>query len=117
VYLTQTLFPPKNFSHPHGGFFQDEKSSLVQKYQSFYNIDPVPVTENILTPGRSVEPASTPWCWQRSFVLELLCYETKRLGSRWGLLRSIGEDYFTGIRISALGYRLDLSDEKLIEVC
>jgi cellulose synthase (UDP-forming) len=113
--------PTKNFLIRTLGFFQDEKVALVQTPQSFYNSDPIARNlglENVLTPEeevfyRQVQPvrdgAGSVICSGTSFVLR-----RKALEEIGGFVTdSISEDYFTGIRISAIGYRLVYLDEKL----
>lgn len=113
--------PTKNFLMRTVGFFQNEQVALVQTPQSFYNIDPIARNlglENVLTPEeevfyRQIQPvrdgAGSVICSGTSFVVR-----RKALDEIGGFVTdSISEDYFTGIRISALGYRLVYLDEKL----
>lgn len=113
--------PTKNFFIRTVGFFQDKKVALVQTPQSFYNIDPIARNlglENVLTPEeevfyRQIQPlrdgAGSVVCSGTSFVVRRSALEA--VGGF--VTDSISEDYFTGIRISALGCRLVYLDEKL----
>ncbi|MBD2771026.1 glycosyltransferase family 2 protein [Iningainema tapete] len=121
VIFDADFVPTKNFLHRTVGFFQDEQIALVQTPQSFYNIDPIARNlglENVLTPEeevfyRQIQPlrdaAGSVICSGTSFVVR-----RSALDAVGGFVTdSISEDYFTGIRISALGYRLVYLDEKL----
>jgi cellulose synthase (UDP-forming) len=121
VVFDADFVPTKNFLIRTLGFFQDEKIALVQTPQSFYNIDPIARNlglENELTPEeevfyRQVQPvrdgAGSVVCSGTSFVVRRRVLE--EIGGF--VTDSISEDYFTGIRISAQGYRLVYLDEKL----
>ncbi|HEY9824541.1 MAG TPA: glycosyltransferase [Stenomitos sp.] len=113
--------PTKNFLQRTVGFFQDPTIGLVQTPQSFYNADPIARNlglEDILTPEeevfyRQVQPirdgAGSVVCSGTSFVVG-----RKALQQAGGFVTdSLSEDYFTGIRLSAQGYRLIYLDEKL----
>ncbi len=115
------FIPTKNFLQRTLGFFQDDNLALVQTPQSFYNTDPIARNlglENILTPEeevfyRQLQPikdgAGSVVCSGTSFVVR-----RKALESIGGFVTdSLSEDYFTGIRLSAQGYRLAYIDEKL----
>ena len=121
VIFDADFIPTKNFLHRTLGFFQDDKLALVQTPQSFYNTDPIARNlglENILTPEeevfyRQLQPikdgAGSVVCSGTSFVVR-----RKALESISGFVTdSLSEDYFTGIRLSAQGYRLAYIDEKL----
>ncbi|NET58887.1 MAG: glycosyltransferase [Symploca sp. SIO2E6] len=115
------FIPTKNFLHRTVGFFQDERVALVQTPQSFYNIDPIASNlglENVLTPEeevlyRQIQPirdaaggvicTGTSFVARRSALNQVGCFFTQ----------SITEDFFTGIRLSAQGFRLVYLDEKL----
>ncbi len=121
VVFDADFVPTKNFIIRTVGFFQDEKVALVQTPQSFYNIDPIARNlglENVLTPEeevfyRQIQPlrdsAGSVVCSGTSFVMRRSALEA--VGGF--VTDSISEDYFTGIRISALGYGLVYLDEKL----
>lgn len=121
VVFDADFVPTKNFLNRTIGFFQDEKIALVQTPQSFFNIDPIARNlglENILTPEeevfyRQIQPirdgAGSVICSGTSFVVRRSALEA--VGGF--VTDSLSEDYFTGIRLSALGYRLVYLDEKL----
>ncbi|WP_019505686.1 glycosyltransferase [Pleurocapsa sp. PCC 7319] len=115
------FIPTQNFLQRTLGFFQDENLALVQTPQSFYNTDPIARNlglEDILTPEeevfyRQLQPikdgAGSVVCSGTSFVVR-----RQALESIGGFVTdSLSEDYFTGIRLSAQGYRLAYIDEKL----
>ena len=121
VIFDADFIPTRNFLERTLGFFQDEKLALVQTPQSFYNTDPIARNlglENVLTPEeevfyRQLQPvkdgAGSVVCAGTSFVVR-----RKALESIGGFVTdSLSEDYFTGIRLSARGYRLAYIDEKL----
>ncbi len=115
------FIPTKNFLQRTLGFFQDDNLALVQTPQSFYNTDPIARNlglEDVLTPEeevfyRQLQPvkdgAGSVVCSGTSFVVR-----RRALKSIGGFVTdSLSEDYFTGIRLSAQGYRLAYIDEKL----
>lgn len=121
VVFDADFVPTKNFLTRTVGFFQKDKVALVQTPQSFFNIDPIARNlglENILTPEeevfyRQIQPirdgAGSVICSGTSFVVR-----RKALEAVGGFVTdSLSEDYFTGIRLSAIGYRLVYLDEKL----
>lgn len=115
------FIPTKNFLARTVGFFQNPRMGLVQTPQSFYNTDPIAHNlglEDILTPEeevfyRQIQPI-------RDGVGGVVCSGTSFVVRR-SVLEEVGgfvtgtlsEDYFTGIRIAALGYQLIYLDEKL----
>lgn len=121
VVFDADFVPTKNFLTRTVGFFQDEKVGLVQTPQSFYNSDPIARNlglENVLTSEeevfyRQIEPirdgAGSVVCAGTSFVVRRRALE----GIGGFVTDSLSEDYFTGIRLSAQGYRLIYLDEKL----
>ena len=121
VVFDADFVPTKNFLIRTVGFFQNEKVGLVQTPQSFYNIDPIARNlglENVLAPEeevfyRQIQPirdaANSVVCSGTSFVVRRNALEA--VGGF--VTDSVSEDYFTGIRISAIGYRLVYLDEKL----
>lgn len=121
VIFDADFVPTKNFLIRTVGFFQNEKIGLVQTPQSFYNIDPIARNlglENVLAPEeevfyRQIQPirdaAGSVVCSGTSFVVRRSALEA--VGGF--VTDSVSEDYFTGIRISAMGYRLVYLDEKL----
>lgn len=121
VVFDADFVPTRNFLTRTVGFFQKENIALVQTPQSFYNIDPIARNlglDNILTPEeevfyRQIQPirdgAGSVICSGTSFVVR-----RKALEAVNGFVTdSLSEDYFTGIRLSAIGYRLVYLDEKL----
>ncbi|WP_414585215.1 glycosyltransferase family 2 protein [Scytonema sp. PCC 10023] len=121
VVFDADFVPTKNFLSRTLGFFQDEKVALVQTPQSFYNADPVARNlglENILTPDEEVfyrqtqaikDTAGSMVCCGTSFVVR----RSALLLAGGFVTESLSEDYFTGIRLSAKGYRLIYLNEKL----
>lgn len=121
VVFDADFVPTKNFLTRTVGFFQDPTVALVQTPQSFYNPDPIARNlglENVLTPEdevfyRQIQPirdgAGSVICSGTSFILRRQALEE----SGGFVTDSLSEDYFTGVRISALGYRLIYLDEKL----
>lgn len=121
VVFDADFVPTQNFLTRTVGFFQDPQVALVQTPQSFYNPDPIARNlglENLLTPDeevfyRQIQPirdaagsvicAGTSFVMRRSALLQTGCFVTE----------SLSEDYFTGIRLSAQGYRLIYLNEKL----
>lgn len=121
VVFDADFVPTRNFLTRTVGFFQDHQVALVQTPQSFYNADPIARNlglENILTPEeevfyRQIQPirdgAGSVICAGTSFVVRRSALEA--VGGF--VTDSLSEDYFTGIRLSAKGYRLVYLDEKL----
>ncbi|MBD2773618.1 glycosyltransferase [Iningainema tapete] len=121
VVFDADFIPTKNFLTRTVGFFLQEQVALVQTPQSFYNADPIARNlglENILTSDeevfyRQIQPirdsAGSVTCCGTSFVVR-----RSALAAAGGFVtESLSEDYFTGIRISAQGYRLVYLNEKL----
>ena len=121
VVFDADFIPTKNFLTRTVGFFQDEKVALVQTPQSFYNSDPIAHNlglEHVLTPEeevfyRQIQPirdaAGSVICSGTSFIVRRSALEE----AGGFVTDSLSEDYFTGIRLSAQGYRLIYLDEKL----
>ncbi len=121
VVFDADFVPTRNFLTRTVGFFQDPDVALVQTPQSFYNFDPVARNlglENIVTPDeevfyRQLQPirdgAGSVTCAGTSFVVRRSALEE----AGGFVIGSLSEDYFTGIKISANGYRLVYLDEKL----
>ncbi|MBI4782151.1 MAG: glycosyltransferase [Oscillatoriophycideae cyanobacterium NC_groundwater_1537_Pr4_S-0.65um_50_18] len=121
VVFDADFIPTQNFLSRTVGFFQDPQVALVQTPQTFYNPDPVARNlglEDVLTPEeevfyRQIQPfrdaaggvicAGTSFVVRRSALVEIGCFFTE----------SLSEDYFTGIRLAAQGYRLVYLNEKL----
>ncbi|MEG4503084.1 glycosyltransferase [Microcoleus sp. F6_B4] len=121
VVFDADFIPTKNFLTRTVGFFQNPEIALVQTPQSFYNHDPISRNlglETVLAPEEEIfyrqieiikDSADSVVCCGTSFVVRRTALETAG-----GLVTdSICEDYFTGIRLSATGYRLVYLDEKL----
>jgi cellulose synthase (UDP-forming) len=121
VVFDADFVPTTNFLTRTVGFFQDQQVALVQTPQSFYNPDPIARNlglEDVLTPEeevfyRQIQPirdgAGSVICSGTSFVVR-----RRTLEAMDGFVTdSLSEDYFTGIRLSAQGYRLVYLDEKL----
>ncbi|HEY9698404.1 MAG TPA: glycosyltransferase [Trichocoleus sp.] len=121
VVFDADFVPTRNFLSRTVGFFQDPQVGLVQTPQSFYNSDPIARNlglEDVLTPEeevfyRQVQPirdgAGSVICSGTSFVVRRSALEA----AGGFVTDSLSEDYFTGIRLSAQGYRLVYLDEKL----
>jgi cellulose synthase (UDP-forming) len=121
VIFDADFIPTQNFLTRTVGFFQDPQVALVQTPQTFYNPDPIARNlglENILTPDeevfyRQIQPirdgvggvicAGTSFVVRRSALTETGCFFTE----------SLSEDYFTGVRLAAKGYRVLYLNEKL----
>lgn len=121
VIFDADFVPTKNFLTRTVGFFQDPQVALVQTPQTFYNPDPIARNlglENTLTPDeevfyRQIQPirdgvggvicAGTSFVVRRSALIATGCFVTE----------SLSEDYFTGIRLAASGYRVLYLNEKL----
>lgn len=121
VVFDADFIPTKNFLTRTVGFFQGERVALVQTPQSFYNADPIARNlglENVVTSEeevfyRQIQPnrdgADSVICAGTSFIVR-----RSALQAAGGFVTdSLSEDYFTGIRLSAQGYRLIYLDEKL----
>lgn len=121
VVFDADFIPTKNFLSRTVGFFIDEQVALVQTPQSFYNADPIARNlglENIVTSEeevfyRQIQPirdgADSVICAGTSFIVR----RTALQATGGFVTDSLSEDYFTGIRLSALGYQLIYLDEKL----
>ncbi len=121
VVFDADFIPTKNFLNRTVGFFQDGQVALIQTPQSFYNADPIAHNlglENVVTPEeevfyRQVQPikdsAGSVVCAGTSFIVRRSALE--KTGGF--VTESLSEDYFTGINLSAKGYKLIYLDEKL----
>ena len=121
VVFDADFIPTKNFLTRTVGFFQNPEIALVQTPQSFYNHDPIARNlglENVLAPEEEVfyrqieiikDSADSVICSGTSFVVRRSALQT----AGGFVTDSVCEDYFTGIRLSATGYRLVYLDEKL----
>ena len=108
------FIPNKNFLSRTVGFFQDRDIALLQTHQSFYNHDPVARNlglEDKLT--HEVEIFSRYYQLLRDSVETALCYGSSFVVRRSALEKiggfvtnTLSEDYFTGILLSAYGYRV-----------
>ncbi len=121
VVFDADFVPTKNFLQRTVGLFQDHRVALVQTPQSFYNTDSV--ARNL---GLENQITSEEEVFYRHLQLvkdgigSLVCSGTSFLVRRSALEKiggfvtdSLTEDYFTGICLSAQGYRLVYLDEKL----
>ncbi len=121
VVFDADFVPTKNFLTRTVGFFQNQKIGLVQTPQSFYNADPIAQNlglEDVLTPEeevfyRQIQPirdgAGGVICAGTSFIVR-----RQALEEAGGFVTgTLSEDYFTGIRLTAIGYQLIYLDEKL----
>ncbi|MEM7553175.1 MAG: glycosyltransferase [Cyanobacteria bacterium P01_A01_bin.84] len=121
VVFDADFIPTTNFLHRTVGFFQDPQVALVQTPQSFYNADPIARNlglENVVTPEeevfyRQIQPikdaAGSVVCAGTSFIVRRSALEE----TGGFVTESLSEDYFTGINLSAKGYKLVYLDEKL----
>jgi len=121
VVFDADFVPTKNFLNRTVGFFQDENIAIVQTPQSFYNADPIARNlglENILTPDEEVfhrhiqsirDNADSAICAGTSFIIRRSALE--KTGGF--VTESLCEDYFTGINLSAQGYRVIYLNELL----
>jgi len=121
VVFDADFIPTKNFLIRTVGFFQDPKVALVQTPQSYYNADPIARNlglDNVIAPEeevfyRQIEPlkdgAGSVVCSGTSFVVRRSALED----AGGFVTESLSEDYFTGIQLSAKGYRLVYLNEKL----
>ncbi|XGV96397.1 MAG: glycosyltransferase [Leptolyngbya sp. BL-A-14] len=121
VVFDADFVPTKNFLTRTVGFFQEADVALVQTPQSFYNPDPIARNlglENILTPEeevfyRQIQPirdgAGGVVCSGTSFVVR----RSALVEAGGFVTESLSEDFFTGIRLAAHGYRLLYLNEKL----
>ncbi|ODH01669.1 cellulose synthase catalytic subunit [Nostoc sp. KVJ20] len=121
VVFDADFVPTSNFLIRTIGFFQDEKVALVQTPQSFYNADPIARNlglENVLTHEAEVfhrqiqtsrDSSGSAICAGTSFVVRRSALD--QIGGF--VIESLSEDYFTGIRLTAQGYRLIYLNEKL----
>lgn len=113
--------PTRNFLTRTVGFFQDPQVALVQTPQTFYNPDPIAYNlglTGVLTPEeevfyRQVEPmrdgVQGVTCSGTSFVVRRAPLEA--IGGF--VTGSLCEDYFTGVKLAALGYQVIYLEEKL----
>ncbi|WP_254174328.1 glycosyltransferase family 2 protein [Planktothrix pseudagardhii] len=121
VVFDADFIPTKNFINRTIGFFQDSQIALVQTPQTYYNFDPIARNlglENQLLPDeeqfyRQLEliknSVGSTVCSGTSFVVRRSALES--IGGF--VTESICEDYFTGIQLTAKGYRLVYLNEKL----
>lgn len=121
VVFDADFIPTQNFLSRTVGFFQDPQMGLIQTPQTFYNADPIARNlglEEILPPEeevfyRQIQPfrdaAGGVICAGTSFVVRRSALAT--IGNFF--TQSLSEDYFTGIRLTARGYKLVYLDEKL----
>ncbi|MGB3612528.1 MAG: cellulose synthase catalytic subunit, partial [Elainellaceae cyanobacterium] len=121
VVFDADFIPTQNFLIRTVGFFQDPNVALVQTPQTFYNPDPIARNlgmEDVLTPEEEVfyrqiqrvrDGAGGVVCAGTSFVMRRTALES--VGGF--VTEAVSEDFFTGIRLAAKGYRLIYLNEKL----
>ncbi|MEG5059012.1 glycosyltransferase [Microcoleus sp. A2-C5] len=121
VVFDADFIPTKNFLIRTLGFCQDPAVALVQTPQSYYNADPIARNlglDNVIAPEeevfyRQIEPlkdgAGSVVCSGTSFVVR----RSALVHAGGFVTESLSEDYFTGIKLSAKGYRLVYLNEKL----
>ena len=121
VVFDADFVPTRNFLQRTVGFFQNQKTALVQTPQSFYNSDPIARNlnlEDVLTSEEEVfyrhmqpikDGAGSVVCAGTSFVVRRSALQ--QVGGF--VTESLSEDYFTGVRLAANGYDLVYLDEKL----
>lgn len=121
VVFDADFVPTRNFLTRTVGFFQDSQVALVQTPQTYYNADPISRNlglDDLPNPGQEtfhhvtqtfLDGAGGLVCSGTSFVMR-----RSALQATGGFVTdSLSEDYFTGIRLSAQGYRLIYLNEKL----
>jgi cellulose synthase (UDP-forming) len=121
VVFDADFIPTKNFLTRTVGFFQDHKTGLVQTHQCFYNSDPLSLNlgiDQVLT--HEVEIFSRQYQPVRDGADSTLCYGSAFVVSRSALAEvggffegTLGEDYYTGIGLSAKGYKVIYLNENL----
>ena len=121
VVFDADFVPTQNFLNRTVGFFQNQEIGLVQTHQSFYNPDPIARNlglEHELTP--EVEIFSRYYQLLRDGIETALCYGSSFVVRRSALeavggfvTDSLSEDYFTGVCLSAQGYRVIYLGERL----
>jgi cellulose synthase (UDP-forming) len=121
VVFDADFVPTRNFLTRTVGFFQDPQVGLVQTPQSFYNPDPIAWNlgmQDVLTPEEEVfyrqiqrvrDGAGGVVCAGTSFVVRRSALEA--IGGF--VTGALSEDFFTGIELTAKGYRLMYLNEKL----
>ncbi|MBE9167841.1 glycosyltransferase [Pleurocapsales cyanobacterium LEGE 06147] len=121
VVFDADFVPTKNFLTRTVGFFQNSQIAIVQTHKSFYNRDPVARNlglENVLTEEEEIsyrysqilrDGTDTAMCCGTSFIVRRSALE--EVGGF--VTDSLSEDYFTGIRLSAQGYRVIYLGESL----
>lgn len=121
VVFDADFVPTKNFLTRTIGFFQDPNIGLLQTPQTYYNPDPIAWNlgmQDVLTPEEEVfyrqiqrlrDGAGGVVCAGTSFVMR-----RKAIEDVGGFVtEALSEDFFTGIQISAKGYRNVYLNEKL----
>ncbi|NEO28152.1 MAG: glycosyltransferase, partial [Kamptonema sp. SIO4C4] len=111
----------KNFIHRTIGFFSNPDIGLLQTHQHFYNEDVIATNlglEKELTHEVEIfsrhyqllrDGAESPLCYGSAFVVRRQALEEVG-GFTTGTL---SEDYYTGLRLSSLGYQVIYLDETL----
>ncbi|HIK37897.1 MAG: glycosyltransferase [Geminocystis sp.] len=113
--------PTTDFLRETVGFFQDSRLALLQTYQSFYSPDPIcrnlgidkilPTEVDIFSRyyQRIRDSINTAICYGSSFVVR-----RKHLEEIGGFVcGTLSEDYHTGIRLAAEGYKVIYLEKSL----
>lgn len=121
VVFDADFVPTRNFLTRTVGFFQDPNVGLLQTPQTYYNPDPIAWNlgmEDVLTPEEEVFYRQIQRL--RDGVGGVVCAGTSFVARRSALERvggfvteALSEDFFTGIQISAKGFRIVYLNEKL----
>lgn len=121
VVFDADFVPTRNFLQRTVGFFQDDRIGLLQTPQTFYNPDPIAWNlgmQDDLPPEEEVfyrqiqrirDGAGGVVCAGTSFVVRRSALE--EIGGF--VTGALSEDFFTGIELTAKGYRLVYLNEKL----
>ncbi|PSN18423.1 cellulose synthase catalytic subunit [filamentous cyanobacterium CCP5] len=121
VVFDADFVPSTNFLTRTVGFFQNPRNGLLQTHQSFFSPDPVARNlglETILT--QEVEIFSRYYQVLRDSIDTALCYGSSFVARR-AALEAVGgfdrgglsEDYYTGVKLSAIGYEVIYLNESL----
>jgi cellulose synthase (UDP-forming) len=128
VVFDADFIPTKNFLNRTVGFFQNQEIGLVQTHQSFYNSDPIARNLGLLARNLGLQHELTPeveifsryYQLLRDGLETALCYGSSFVVRRSALeavggfvTDSLSEDYFTGVCLSAQGYRVIYLGERL----
>jgi len=121
VVFDADFVPTQDFLTRTVGFFQDPNVGLLQTPQTYYNPDPIAWNlgmQDVLTPEEEVfyrqiqrlrDGVGGVVCAGTSFVMRRAAIEA--VGGF--VIGALSEDFFTGIQISAKGFRIIYLNEKL----